>query len=203
MKNILLIVDPQNDFITGSLAVEGAKEKMMKLSEYIKNLGYKYDAICVTMDTHPDDHCSFKENGGIWPTHCITNSVGEGIPVELIKSAPELYTFLWKGGDLLSEEYGAFNYEDSFDFADIIDFIYQNDEYCAPSQRIKNIDEFVICGIAGDYCVLETLKNVVRHVKDTSKIKVFLDGVASIDDGSTLRNYMKENNKLTNKKYQC
>ena len=29
MKNILLIVDPQNDFITGSLAVEGAKEKMM------------------------------------------------------------------------------------------------------------------------------------------------------------------------------
>ena len=27
MKKILLIVDPQNDFITGSLAVEGAKEK--------------------------------------------------------------------------------------------------------------------------------------------------------------------------------
>jgi hypothetical protein len=38
------------------------------------------------------------------------------------------------------------------------------------------------------------LKNVVRHVKDTSKIKVFLDGVVSIDDGSTLRNYMQENN---------
>ena len=35
MKSILLIVDPQNDFITGSLAVEGAKEKMMKLADYI------------------------------------------------------------------------------------------------------------------------------------------------------------------------
>lgn len=32
MKRVLLIVDPQNDFITGSLAVEGAKEKMMKLA---------------------------------------------------------------------------------------------------------------------------------------------------------------------------
>ena len=45
MKKILLIVDPQNDFITGSLAVEGTKEKMMKLADYIKNLGYKSDAL--------------------------------------------------------------------------------------------------------------------------------------------------------------
>ena len=32
MKKVLLIVDPQNDFITGSLAVEGAKEKKMRLA---------------------------------------------------------------------------------------------------------------------------------------------------------------------------
>ena len=32
MKNILLIVDPQNDFITGTLAVQGSKEKMLKLA---------------------------------------------------------------------------------------------------------------------------------------------------------------------------
>lgn len=29
MKRMLLIVDPQNDFITGSLAVPGAKTKMI------------------------------------------------------------------------------------------------------------------------------------------------------------------------------
>ena len=43
MKQILLIVDPQNDFITGSLAVEGAKEKMMKLAEYIEKENGRYD----------------------------------------------------------------------------------------------------------------------------------------------------------------
>ena len=36
MKKILLIVDPQNDFITGTLPVEGAEERMKKLSKYPK-----------------------------------------------------------------------------------------------------------------------------------------------------------------------
>lgn len=191
-KKLLIVVDYQYDFCNpnGALYVQGGEKLQPKIIEIMKH----FDGVLFTMDSHPRNHCSFKENGGIWPAHCITNSVGEGIPGELIQSAPELYTFLWKGCDPLNEEYGAFNYDDSFDFADVIDFIYQNDECCAPSQRIKNIEEFVICGIAGDYCVLETLKNVVRHVKDTSKIKVFLDGVVSIDDGSTLRNYMQENN---------
>ena len=43
MKNILLIVDPQNDFISGSLAVENAEEKMLKLSNYLNEKGSNYD----------------------------------------------------------------------------------------------------------------------------------------------------------------
>ena len=45
MKNILLIVDPQNDFISGTLPVEGAEAKMKKLAEYIKAKHTKYDYI--------------------------------------------------------------------------------------------------------------------------------------------------------------
>ena len=78
MKNVLLIVDPQNDFITGSLAVEGAKEKMMYLSDYINSV--EYDYIFITMDTHPENHMSFKENGGIWPKHCVAGTNGWCIP---------------------------------------------------------------------------------------------------------------------------
>lgn len=43
MDKILLIVDPQVDFISGSLAVEGAKEKMDALANLIKNCGLKWD----------------------------------------------------------------------------------------------------------------------------------------------------------------
>ena len=50
-----------------------------------------------------------------------------------------------------------------------------------------------VCGIAGDYCVVETLKNIVKWFKDTNRIKVYLDGVASIDGGTTIKNYMSVN----------
>ena len=43
-KSILLIVDPQYDFISGSLAVEGGKEAMDALAEYIAANKDKYAA---------------------------------------------------------------------------------------------------------------------------------------------------------------
>jgi nicotinamidase-related amidase len=57
-----------------------------------------------------------------------------------------------------------------------------------------DVDELVVCGIAGDYCVVETLKNNVKWFKDTNRIKVYLDGVASIDGGTTLNKYINDNN---------
>ena len=37
MKRMLMIIDPQIDFISGSMAVEGAAEKMDALIKYIEN----------------------------------------------------------------------------------------------------------------------------------------------------------------------
>ena len=108
MKSILLIVDPQNDFITGTLAVEGAKEKMMKLAESDLD---KYDYVCVTMDSHPKDHCSFKENGGIWPVHCVYDTNGWNIP-EYLSDALEDTSFAscyHKGTKVDKEEYSIFD----------------------------------------------------------------------------------------------
>ena len=64
MNKILLIVDPQIDFISGSLAVEGAKEKMDALANALLNDDIDCDCVMVTKDCHPFNHCSFKENGG-------------------------------------------------------------------------------------------------------------------------------------------
>lgn len=65
MDKILLIVDPQVDFISGSLAVEGAKEKMDALASALQNGEIDCDYAMVTKDFHPSNHCSFKENGGL------------------------------------------------------------------------------------------------------------------------------------------
>ena len=184
MKNILLIVDPQNDFITGSLAVEGAKEKMMKLANYINGDHPSYDYVCVTMDTHPENHSSFKENGGIWPAHCVFETNGWDLP-EYLNEALRNANFVscyHKGTEVNKEEYSIFDNErDGFMLrTQIKELARQEDVYVA------------VCGIAGDYCVLETIKGLRKFIGD-EYITVLTDYTASIDGGEKLMNYIKEN----------
>ena len=183
MKNILLIVDPQNDFITGSLAVKGAKEKMMKLAEYINGDHPSYDYICITLDSHPKNHMSFKENGGIWPIHCVKETDGWRIPEYLNKALEDIYNpYVLKGTHFDKEEYSIFdNNEDGTMLANQIrEFSRENEVY---------VD---VCGIAGDYCVLETLKGLRKFIGD-DYITVLTQYTASIDGGEKLMNYIKEN----------
>ncbi len=44
MNGMLVIVDPQNDFINGALPVPGAEKAMNDLAEYVKENGRKYRA---------------------------------------------------------------------------------------------------------------------------------------------------------------
>jgi nicotinamidase-related amidase len=123
----------------------------------------------------------------------VWNSIGEGIPVELLKAAKD-YGIVNKGSNDDEEEYGAFS--DDMDFFVNIEFAVDPEGlFNKPYESYCNdVDELVVCGIAGDYCVVETLKNIVKWFKDTSRINVYLDGVASIDGGETINKYMSENN---------
>ena len=84
MKKLLLIVDPQIDFISGSLSVGGADEAMKKLGEYIGQHDGEYVLKVVTTDWHPYHHCSFKDQGGPWPAHCVQNTIGAAISEHLV-----------------------------------------------------------------------------------------------------------------------
>ena len=189
-KNILVVVDYQYDFFNpnGALYVNGGE----KLQEKIANIIPNFDYVIFTKDSHGLKHCSFKENGGIWPVHCVWNSIGEGIPVELLKAAKD-YGIVTKGGNDNEEEYGAFS--DDMEFFFHIECAVDPDgtfnklggEFC------DDVDELVVCGVAGDYCVIETLKNIIEHI-GANKVKVYLDGVVSIDGGEKLNNFIKENN---------
>lgn len=183
MKNILLIVDPQNDFITGTLPVDGAEERMKKLASYIDNVFDQYDYILITMDSHPEDHCSFKENGGIWPRHCVTWSDGWSVPDYLDKALKNSRVACYhKGNEPTHEEYSIFNNEeDGFVLANQL------------RELVEEGDLYVdVCGIAGDYCVLETLKGLRKFVPDEC-ISILFDFTASIDGGEKLLAYAKEN----------
>ena len=58
-RKMLIVVDPQIDFISGSLPVPGAAEAMNQLADYVKANGDDYALMVVTNDWHPYDHCSF------------------------------------------------------------------------------------------------------------------------------------------------
>lgn len=197
-KKILVVVDYQYDFFNpnGALYVNGGEKLQDKIEAIIPN----FDKVFFTLDSHPLNHCSFKDNGGQWPTHCVMNTIGNGMPVSMMKLA-KYYTFVYKGEMEDMEEYGAWS--DEVDFSMDIGMCWDIDEMLPYEKgsdydeylkkHYEYVDEIVVCGIAGDYCVLETLKNIVKFV-GTYKVSVYLDGVVSIDGGVALTNYMNENN---------
>ncbi|MBO5381072.1 MAG: isochorismatase family protein [Bacteroides sp.] len=181
MKRLLLIVDPQNDFINGSLAVAEAEAKMQALASYIATNAERYQAIFVTMDSHPAKHCSFVEQGGIWPPHCVLHTPGWETPAyldETFKQSKSVVLRYYKGTKTEKEEYSIFdNEEDGVVLARHI------------SEAIAGGASIDICGIAGDYCVLETLKGLRTFVAD-EHIRVLTDYIASIDGGDALNSYL-------------
>ena len=109
--------------------------------------------------------------------------------------AAKSFSCCTKGEWYEKEEYGAFDnaynlaIECDYDFTNID--IDGNDEFT--NKTFNDVDEIVVCGIAGEYCVYETLKNIINHIS-VDKVKVYLDGIVSIDGGEKLNSFIKENN---------
>ena len=173
--NIMVVVDLQKDFIDGNLpATDGTR-----VVEPVKSVLTKFDKVYFTLDWHPWNHCSFKANGGIWPQHCVRYTVGAALPDGILDNLDiNNVRFLPKGQAQDKEEYGQF----------------ENTKANDQDLFVKG-DKVVVCGIAAEYCVLETLKNLVRLSKEVGfELSVYLEGVASIETVDPLVTYMNENN---------
>ena len=185
----LIIVDCQNDFITGTMSVKGAKSSVEEIKKFIKNHRKNIEKIIFTVDWHPYNHSSFKKFGGLWPSHCVQYTPGACIEPKLLKFVQSLdidYEVSQKGEISDVEQYGAFE-EIELSADD-----YPKRKYYFDSIATADFDtEFVVCGIAGDYCVKETIQNMINGEITP---KVFLNGIASIDNGETISNFIKENN---------
>ena len=170
--NALVIVDPQNDFINGSLAVPGAEKA-------INN---------TTVDWHPYDHCSFKEYGGTWESHCVMYSAGASIYQPLLEVIKETGIFckVWNKGTYSDrEEYSIFDREEGREFLDEL-----NDRTTIDASK-EEYGEIYVAGLAGDFCVFHTVKDLVDEGLG-DWVHILLDGVASIDGGVKLKNLLKE-----------
>ena len=80
MRNILIVVDMQNDFIDGSLGTKEAQEIVTPVAGKIRN--FEGD-IYGTLDTHEEDYLSTQEGKNLPVPHCIVNTEGWQIRKEI------------------------------------------------------------------------------------------------------------------------
>lgn len=152
MNKTLIIVDAQYDFMEGGkLPVEGATKALNNIVSLIKS--GEYSTIITTQDWHNGKHCSFKEQGGEFPEHCVRYTHGADIYDPIVDAIKFKYmTFNLKKGQC-SEEFSAFK-------SPTRGYKHWKEYYTtdADTSLIQfHEDEVVhICGLAGDICVMNT-----------------------------------------------
>lgn len=172
-RTALLVVDPQLDFLTGSLPVPGAVRAMDALAAHVAASSYALQI--VTCDWHPPRHASFAPQGGAWPVHCVRHTVGAAIwpaLADALHAAPCETRVLTKGADPLVEEYSIFKNPDA---ARAIDALV----------RENGIESIALAGVAGDVCVLATLQDgAARYGRGF--FRVLEEFAPSLDGGAAL-----------------
>ena len=179
-NSALVVVDMLYDFIDGSLACQNAENAVNNTLKFIdsqtKGQGGEDHEILDTFpilfirDHHPADHSSFKEHGGIWPSHCVADTHGGDIHADLLPYACEELTFN-KGCDREKEEYSGFEGKNSADqsLGEILELLDTTDVY--------------VCGIATEYCVRNTAEDL--H-KAGYKVHLLKECLAYVDHAGHL-----------------
>jgi len=134
----LLIVDPQVDFLPGgSLGVPQGDAVLAPINRLIDLYRTHALPVYVSRDWHPALHCSFADQGGPWPVHCVAGSDGARFADALQLGDAVVVS---KATTVDVDAYSAFN---GTGLADTL--------------RERGIRRLTVCGLATDYCVLNTV----------------------------------------------
>ena len=187
-NRLLIIVDPQVDFTTGSLATKNGPAAMDYLAKALNEGAWKnYGWIIVTQDAHPKNHCSFVEQGGVFPPHCVEGTEGmkvypalQEVLTNIMSNVPNIH-YMFKGNLPEKEEFSIFQNEQS------------GEKLRRTIEEFEHFDGIDICGIATDYCVYETTKDLIAFYP-ANKVRIVTNCLAAVDENDTkLADLMKEN----------
>ena len=160
MRNsALVVVDMLYDFIDGTLACQNAenavKETLKQIDKLTKGQGGEEHEILDTFpilfvrDQHPADHCSFTEQGGTWPTHCVAGTHGGEVHEDLKPYVREELTFD-KGYDKSLEQYSGF------------EGLNTAEQTLGEILELLDTTDVFVCGIATEFCVKNTCEDLLK-----------------------------------------
>jgi nicotinamidase/pyrazinamidase len=157
--DVLVLVDVQQDFVTGSLAVPGGAQVIAPLNACIAAFRKAGLVVVATRDWHPPNHLSFREQGGPWPPHCVAGTPGAAFATGL--KALEGAWLVSKATSPNREAYSGFEGTDL-------------------QRRLERLGarRLFVGGLATDYCVLRTVLDARKHGYETF---VLTDAIRAVD----------------------
>lgn len=114
MKKLLVVIDFQNDFITGSLGTKEAQAIVPKVIEKINS--YAKEDRVATLDTHKADYFSTQEGKNLPVRHCQKGTSGW----ELEKQAQVGYAKLFEKETFGSKELAEYIAQSDYDYVELI-----------------------------------------------------------------------------------
>lgn len=154
MKKALIVVDMQNDFITGALANTEGQKIVPAVAELVKN----FDGdIIVTRDTHKDNYLDTQEGRRLPVVHCIEGTEGW-------KIVPEIQAALD------AKPAGTVTYINKPTFGDV---------GLGELVARKLYDAVELCGVCTDICVISNAM-VIKACAIETNVAVYKDLCAGV-----------------------
>ncbi len=161
----LSVTDMQNDFLPGGALGVPDGDKIIPHVNRATALFKKNNLpIFFTRDWHPPDHCSFKDQGGPWPPHCVQNTSGADFSSKL--NIPKGSNIISKGSEKNSEQYSTLGGWDA-------DGNTENG-----LMKKSGIRRIFFAGLATDYCVLNSAKDALA---EGYEVYVLTDAIRAVD----------------------
>ncbi|MCL2675233.1 MAG: cysteine hydrolase [Firmicutes bacterium] len=156
MKKLLIVVDMQNDFITGALGTEAAQKILPYVKAKIVACKQEGHAVLFTRDTHFDNYLSTQEGRKLPVPHCIKGTEGRLIAYELYQGDCQVFDKFSFG---------------SLSLAQSVASLY------------KDCDEIELCGLCTDMCVVSNALILKARLPET-KIVVDAHACAGVSEES-------------------
>ena len=183
-RTALLVVDVQNDFAdpSGSLYVAGGEQIVPIVNAEVERAREAGAQVVYTQDWHPEHTPHFQRDGGIWPVHCVEDTHGAEFHKDLLVADSQVVR---KGHDG-RDGYSGFSVRDPLSGE-------RGDTLLHEMLEANGIERLVICGLATDYCVVETVLDA-RMLG--YPVEVLTDAVRAVElqpgDGATALARMRE-----------
>ena len=176
MRNALLVVDVQVDFVEGgSLGAPGGLQVAAMIARHVRHFKSEYQFVVASRDYHESapehisDHPDFINT---WPPHCMVGTPGAAFVPTIQNLVREKYIqeVVTKGRNAAA--YSAFEALDKRGHT-LLDVLKE--------QRIDHID---VCGIATDYCVRAS---ALDARKNAFQVRVLVNLCAAVNEATGLQ----------------